>query len=129
MPLTKSEHLHRMELYNQGLTDRQMAEILYLAVSTVTSWRRKCGLKKTPEFILNVEEFKKLTKEHGWSVERVAEMCDLSYSQIRSMCQSVDSPKFSPVGHKSYNALKKVFPNSPNLFIPLKRENEEQSTL
>jgi len=123
----EAEYLHRMELYNQGLTDRQMGERLYLTRASVESWRHRHGLKKTTEYILNVEEFERLTKEKGWNIGCTAEKCNLSYSQIRSMCQFVDSPEFSPVGHKSYHALKKVFPNSPNLFIPLKRENEEQS--
>ena len=37
--LSQEEHDKRLELYNQGLSDHQIAEILYYNVSTIRNWR------------------------------------------------------------------------------------------
>lgn len=38
--ISPEEHAERMELYNKGLSDREMAKLLYLDVSTVVYWRK-----------------------------------------------------------------------------------------
>ena len=40
-PIGYEEHERRLELYNQGLSDHQIAEILYYNVSTIRNWRTK----------------------------------------------------------------------------------------
>jgi hypothetical protein len=44
MRLTDEERAERMRLYEQGLTDVEIGEKLYLATITVYSWRTKAGL-------------------------------------------------------------------------------------
>lgn len=42
--LTHDEHAERLELYNHGLNDAQMADRLYLSRTGVRSWRKAAGL-------------------------------------------------------------------------------------
>lgn len=47
--LTEQEEKERMELYNQGLDDKQISEILHLSKSGLQSWRYNRGLKGNKE--------------------------------------------------------------------------------
>lgn len=38
--ISPEENAERLELYNKGLSDREMAKLLYLDVSTVAYWRK-----------------------------------------------------------------------------------------
>ena len=81
---------------------------------------------------LNVEEFTKLRIAQGWSMREVAEIAGLTNTQIWKMCLPIDNQYFCTAGLKSRKALKNVFPDSPNLFLPLdlrlrkKQYNEEE---
>ena len=44
--LPAEEHERRLALYNKGLTDAQMANLLFLSVAGVRHWRERCGLRK-----------------------------------------------------------------------------------
>jgi|GEM_PF-6855564 len=38
--LDEQEEKQRLNLYNQGLTDKQMAELLFISTKAVTNWRK-----------------------------------------------------------------------------------------
>lgn len=44
--LTQEEHARRMELYRAGLSDREMAEKLFLSQVTIQYWRKKHNLPR-----------------------------------------------------------------------------------
>jgi len=50
-----AEQQHRLALYNQGLTDRELAEKLFIGYSSVLMWRNKNKLKPN-KHILTLDE-------------------------------------------------------------------------
>ena len=53
-----AEQQHRLALYNQGLTDRELAEKLFIGYSSVLMWRNKNKLKpnKKKPRVLTLDE-------------------------------------------------------------------------
>ena len=47
--LTEQEEKERMDLYNQGLYDKQISEIIHFPKKTIQSWRWKRGLPGNKE--------------------------------------------------------------------------------
>ena len=45
MVLTTQDHALRMSLYRLGLSDREIAERVYVVPMAICKWRKKCGLR------------------------------------------------------------------------------------
>lgn len=44
--IPEAEHAARMELYRQGLTDKEIGSRLYITPSTICIWRKNNGLPR-----------------------------------------------------------------------------------
>jgi hypothetical protein len=71
------------------------------------------------KFQLNTELFLTLLNEKGWGITEAAEIINITRNQIWKMMLPVSNPHFSSAGIKSRKALKNLFPESDNLFLPL----------
>jgi hypothetical protein len=47
--ITPAEHERRVKLYEQGLSDTEMAKIIGIDRSSIGTWRRKAGLARKPK--------------------------------------------------------------------------------
>lgn len=56
--LSEAEEQKRMALYNQGLTDREIADKLNYKREKITNWRLSRGLKLNRSFELTPEQYK-----------------------------------------------------------------------
>jgi len=91
----KKEHENRLELYNKGLSDTQIAVELGEKKSTITQWRRKNNLPLPPK--INETEF----LEHYQQGKRTKEIADelhVNYNYLRRWMRKhnykVNRPKF-----------------------------------
>ena len=68
--ISPEEHAERLELYNKGMSDREMAKLLYLDVSTVVYWRKIKNL--SPNKSKMRREIDRLIK-NGMAVKDIAD--------------------------------------------------------
>lgn len=84
--LNKEVENERLILYNQGLNDKQIADLTYYTPKVVTQWRRSRGLapngRKIPR--LTDEENEKRMKLYnlGYGDKRIAKECGVSKGAI-----------------------------------------------
>jgi len=60
-----SEQQHRLALYNQGLTDRELAAKLFITCSSVQMWRNKNKLKPNKHVLTLHEAIEKYDGQEG----------------------------------------------------------------
>ena len=82
--ISKAEHKKRLELYNQGLNDRCIAEVLGLDKSTIRGWRINNGLSSIRKHEIDpIEHEKRLSLyTQGLSDCQIAKRCGRSHSSI-----------------------------------------------
>lgn len=81
--LLPEEHNKRLELYNRGYTDTQMAQELYVSTNAVWMWRRKHNLPC--KYSLYKEELEKqrlACYNEGMTDEEMASCLNLSVKYV-----------------------------------------------
>lgn len=84
--LSKEIEDERLKFYNQGLTDKQIADLTYYTFGAITQWRKSRGLapngRKIPR--LTKEENEKRMKLYnlGYSDKKIAKECGVSQGAI-----------------------------------------------
>jgi len=76
------EHQTRLDLYNQGLIDQEIADKLYLCTETIRHWRTKYNLP--PNGGLSKEDQKERLRLYkaGWNDSQIAKLMGVSSRAI-----------------------------------------------
>lgn len=85
--LSQEEHDKRMSLYNQGMSDHQIAEILYYNISTIRNWRVKSNLPanydvKRKRLEPKEEEERLRLYNKGYTDKEIGYRCGLNAASI-----------------------------------------------
>ena len=82
--LSPEEHERRLALYNQGLNDRQIADLLFWNVHTIFCWRKAYNLPANKPHKLSREEHEQ--RKHlflqGKTIQEIADIVGTSYGAI-----------------------------------------------
>lgn len=84
--ISNDENERRLELYNKGYTDRQIANELHYSVCTIFQWRRKRGLKannpQIKRLTKNDQKFRMDLYNKGFGDLKIASACGVTKSAI-----------------------------------------------
>ena len=85
--LPEDENQRRLELYRQGLTDREIAQRVYVCVPAVRAWRKSRGLpgrSGRPQLPEEEQERRMALLKSGKTMEDAAEELGLSVRTLKS---------------------------------------------
>lgn len=109
--LTPEEHDERLRLYKQGLTDHEIAAILYLEPSTIYGWRKKRGYKANGHGgnrpISHDEHQRRLViwkKNETATLEELGKKMGLSRAGVRNWMKKYGVGKYGNGQNSSQNA-------------------------
>lgn len=84
--ISEEENRKRLELYHQGLTDREIADKLFYSPGAIAQWRWKLNLPphNNPVKKLTKEQHEKRMKLYnlGYGDKRIAKICKVTKSAI-----------------------------------------------
>lgn len=84
--LSKETESERLRLYNQGLTDKQIADLTYYTFGAITQWRKNRGLapngRKIPRLTKEENEKRMRLYNLGYSDKIISEECGVSKGAI-----------------------------------------------
>lgn len=83
----------RLELYHQGLNDREISECLGMSQTCISSWRRKTGL---PRNVTHKHRLRLELYNQGLSDAEIAERTGMAYKAINYWRKSLDLPAHHP---------------------------------
>lgn len=90
----------RLELYNMGLSDKEIAEKVFVTQSAISGWRRKNGLKTNnprPIVTRKVEEKMLFLYKSGLSDREIGNCVSLSKPTVQRWRQRNElKPNFEP---------------------------------
>ena len=94
------DHEMRLELYNMGLSDKEIAEKVFLTQSAISGWRRKNGLKTNnprPVITQKIEEKMLFLYKSGLSDREIGNCVSLSKPTVQRWRQKNElKPNFEP---------------------------------
>lgn len=94
------DHEMRLELYNMGLSDKEIAEKVFVTQSAISGWRRKNGLKTNnprPIVTRKVEEKMLFLYKSGLSDREIGNCVSLSKPTVQRWRQKNElKPNFEP---------------------------------
>lgn len=90
----------RLELYNMGLSDKEIAEKVFLTQSAISGWRRKNNLKTNhprPVITQKIEEKMLFLYKSGLSDREIGNCVSLSKPTVQRWRQKNElKPNFEP---------------------------------
>ena len=90
----------RLELYNMGLSDKEIAEKVFLTQSAISGWRRKNNLKTNhprPVITQKIEEKMLFLYKSGLSDREIGDCVSLSKPTVQRWRQRNElKPNFEP---------------------------------
>lgn len=94
------DHEMRLELYNMGLSDKEIAEKVFLTQSAISGWRRKNNLKTNhprPVITQKIEEKMLFLYKSGLSDREIGNCVSLSKPTVQRWRQRNElKPNFEP---------------------------------